>query len=309
MADVTDSTLEALGLGRADPDLRLLSEITTRYVARFPFTSLGVWLGDDLPLDVTSLHERIVTRGRGGYCFEHNGLMFAILEDLGYDVRLRMSRVVHNRDVHPGLTHRVTEVTVDGADFVVDVGFGPMGPQLPIPLSGEVSGLPSRPFRVAEPRPGELQVQCVVDGEFYTLYRFERSPYGPADCDLGHFYSHRHPNAVFVNNLVASLIIGDEVRSLRNGSYSATADGETVEALRAVLADPAAGDAERAAATAAIAVTDGAHHDEREVEGLARESGLPVAVLPHVPDLAPGSGGLEALSAALMGDPAIRGAA
>lgn len=80
------------------------------------------------------------------------------------------------------------------------------------------------------------------------------------------------------------------------------------QALRAVLADPGAGDAERAAAAAAIAVTDGAHHDEREVEGLARESGLPVAVLPHVPDLAPGSGGLEALSAALMGDPATRGA-
>ncbi len=81
------------------------------------------------------------------------------------------------------------------------------------------------------------------------------------------------------------------------------------EALRAVLADPAAGDPERAAAHAAIAVADGAAHDAREVDGLARESGLPVAVLPHVPDLAPGSGGLEALSAALMSDPAVRGSA
>ena len=101
----------------------------------------------------------------------------------------------------------------------------------------------------------------------------------------------------------------DAVIAVANAVRRSPFSPADAQALRAVLADPAAGDAERAAATAAIAVTDGAHHDEREVEGLARESGLPVAVLPHVPDLAPGSGGLEALSAALMGDPAIRGAA
>lgn len=78
-------------------------------------------------------------------------------------------------------------------------------------------------------------------------------------------------------------------------------------ALRAVLSDPAVGEPERAAAVAAIAVAEGARHDDREVQGLAREAALPVAVLPHVPDLAPGSGGLEVLSAALMGDPAVRG--
>jgi len=82
-----------------------------------------------------------------------------------------------------------------------------------------------------------------------------------------------------------------------------------VQALGAVRADPATGDAERAAAQAAIAVAEGARHDDREVEVLARDSALPVAVLPLVPDLAPGSGGLEVLSAALMRDPAVRGAA
>ncbi|MFZ4812553.1 MAG: arylamine N-acetyltransferase, partial [Ilumatobacteraceae bacterium] len=35
----------------------------------------------------------------------------------------------------------------------------------------------------------------------------------------GHFYSHRHPAAVFVNNLVVSRILDTEIRSLRNRSY------------------------------------------------------------------------------------------
>lgn len=79
------------------------------------------------------------------------------------------------------------------------------------------------------------------------------------------------------------------------------------QALSAVQGDPSAGEAERAAATAALAMVAGAEHDEREVEGLARDGGVPVAVLPEVPDLSPGSGGLETLSAALMADPAIGG--
>lgn len=80
-----------------------------------------------------------------------------------------------------------------------------------------------------------------------------------------------------------------------------------VDALRGVLDDPSAGSADRAAASAALAIAEGAHHDAREVEGLAREARVAVAELPEVPDLAPGSGGLEALTAALMAAPAVRG--
>jgi N-hydroxyarylamine O-acetyltransferase len=39
------------------------------------------------------------------------------------------------------------------------------------------------------------------------------------DCELGHFYSHKHPKASFVNDLVASRIMDHEVRSLRNREY------------------------------------------------------------------------------------------
>lgn len=81
-----------------------------------------------------------------------------------------------------------------------------------------------------------------------------------------------------------------------------------VRALRAAVAAPGASDADRAAALAAVAVAEGAEHDAREVAGLARDAALPVAVLPVVADLSPGSGGLEALSAALMSDAAIGGA-
>lgn len=79
-----------------------------------------------------------------------------------------------------------------------------------------------------------------------------------------------------------------------------------VETLRAAMASPGAGEPERAAAVAALGAAAGALHDEREVAGLAREARISVATLPAVPDLSPGSGGLEALAAALLAADAIR---
>ena len=154
-----------------------------------------------------------MVRRRGGYCFEHNGLLYEMLEALGFEVTLYLARVVYDRDIHPGLTHRITLVHLDGERYLVDVGFGPLGPSQVSVARGE------RVFRVAEPRAGEFHLQTLQDGAFFSLYRFELARYGQADCELGHFYSHRHPAAVFVNNLVASRILDGEIRSLRNREY------------------------------------------------------------------------------------------
>jgi N-hydroxyarylamine O-acetyltransferase len=142
-----------------------------------------------------------------------------MLEALGFEVTLYLARVVYDRDIHPGLTHRITLVHLDGERYLVDVGFGPLGPDLPVGLSLVSVARGERVFRVAEPRAGEFHLQTLKDGAFFSLYRFELARYGQADCELGHFYSHRHPAAVFVNNLVASRILDGEIRSLRNREY------------------------------------------------------------------------------------------
>ncbi|MFM7064172.1 MAG: arylamine N-acetyltransferase family protein [Actinomycetes bacterium] len=195
-ADLTDAYLEALGLVRGAPTEGLLADIVRRHVATFAFTSVGPQLGDDLPLGHQALHDRIVVRRRGGYCFEQNGLLLEVLEDLGYDCRLLLARVLLSGNPHPGLTHRITLVRLDGIDHVVDVGFGAPGPHLPVPLGGDEVGSSWRRFRVVEVEPGYWHMQARSDvgaGEWQSLYRFEILRYGPADCEVGHFYSHRHP--------------------------------------------------------------------------------------------------------------------
>lgn len=223
---LVDRYLDALNLGRRQPSLAFLSDITRGHVGAFAFASVGPRLGNELPLALDALFDRIVVRGRGGYCFEQNGLLFEVLDELGFAPRVQLARVIYNRTTLPGLTHRVTIVDLDGHPYVADVGFGPLGPPHPVALPGldQVDD----GFRIAEPQPGEHHMQTRVDGEWFSLYRFQLGPYGQADCELGHFYSHRHPDATFVNHLVASRILDGEVRSLRNRGYRVMrADGDT----------------------------------------------------------------------------------
>ena len=155
-----------------------------------------------------------------------------------------LARVLTNNNPDPGLTHRINVVELDGVAHVVDVGFGAPGPHLPVPLGGEVVGSSWRRFRVVETQPGHWCMQAQVQDGWRPLYRFELVDYGQTDCEIGHFYSHRHPRATWVNALVASLILDDEVRSLRNRDYWVLRpEGETqrrlesADELHALLAD------------------------------------------------------------------------
>lgn len=238
---LADAYLADLGLAREEPSRDALTRIVRKHVGQYAFTSIGPRLGDPLPLDPDSLFDRIVVRRRGGYCFEHNGLLFAVLEELGYEVRLQMARVLLSGSTHPGLTHRVTRVRLGGVEYLVDVGFGPQGPPFPLALPGEH---PAGRYRVAQPGPIEFRLEERIGDEWVSLYRFDDVPYGPADAELGHFYSHRHPEAAFVNALVASRILDDEVRSLRHHEYHVIRGNDraievvtTPERLHAVLGE------------------------------------------------------------------------
>ncbi len=219
-AEMVREYLRALGLHTREPGFGLLNDMVARHVATFAFSSVGSLLGEYLPLDFESLFQRIVVQRRGGYCFQHNGLMFGILEELGFSPTLYLARVIYNQNTHPGLTHRISMVEHEGRNYVLDVGFGPLGPRIPVPMSETEAKDGEKVFRISQRQPGEYHVQVFKDDAFFSLYRFEMVRYGQSDCELGHFYSHRHPDATFVNHLVVSLLLENETRSLRNLEYS-----------------------------------------------------------------------------------------
>lgn len=222
--------LQRLEVERGAPDGALLEQLVRRHLAAMPFASVSVRLRDEMPLDLPRLFERLVVHRRGGYCFEQNRLLQEMLDALGFATRLVLARVIYDQNIHPGLTHRMMLVSLEGKLHLVDVGFGPLGPRVPVPFSGAERVDGWRRFRVAEPRAGEFHLQSLQETGWFSLYRFELHRYGENDCELGHFYSHRHPAATFVNHLVVARLLPERILSLRNRDYRVlTAAGETLE--------------------------------------------------------------------------------
>ncbi len=225
--EMVKNYLQTLNLHDRELDFEFLSDIVARHVSTFAFSSVGCQLGDDLPLDFKSLYQRIVIQRRGGYCFEQNGLLYGVLEELGFSPKILLARVIHSHDTHSGLTHRMSMVEYEGQQYVLDVGFGFLGPTFPVPMSEVEPNDGKNNFRIAERHPGEYYMQVFQDGDFCSLYRFDLARYGQADCEVGHFFSHRHPDAKFVNHLVVSLIQENETRALVNLKYWITTKAST----------------------------------------------------------------------------------
>jgi len=154
------------------------------------------------------------------------------------DLEAYLARVGYTGSRAPDFARAV----LDGVEYLVDVGFGPQGPPYPV-LLHHAPDAHAR-YRVVELGDVGFRLEVRDSEDWKPLYRFDDVPYGQADAELGHFYSHRHPEAAFVNNLVASRILDDEVRSLRNREYHVIrADDTDVEVitdatrLHAILTD------------------------------------------------------------------------
>lgn len=217
---ITQAYLADLNITNKVRDIRFLNELQSKHIAQYSFNSLSVVLGQELPLDVDSLFNKIVQRHRGGYCFEHNKLVFTVLAALTFDVRLLLAKVVYNQDVEVARTHRVTLLSLDGDDYIVDAGFGHLGARFPVKIElGLIQEQGDAQYRITKNKREEYCFQVFKEGGFFTLYTFDLQHYTESDCLQAHFYSHKHPNAAFVNNLVVCRKFANEIKSLRNGEF------------------------------------------------------------------------------------------
>jgi N-hydroxyarylamine O-acetyltransferase len=105
--------LARIGVDRAaPPSLDALAELQARHLERVVFENLEIQRGRPTTVDYGESAERIVKRGRGGYCFHLNGAFGLLLEALGYDVSRRRGTVQPPPGTAPGriLNHLVVLV-------------------------------------------------------------------------------------------------------------------------------------------------------------------------------------------------------
>lgn len=201
--------------GAAAPNLEVLQALVGAHTKAIPFENLDPVLG--VPVDDLSpgaLAGKLVHRGRGGYCYEHNGLMGYVLTELGFRVRRLAGRVVWLRppgSPSPPQTHTVLAVTFPGSRgaYLVDVGFGGMTPPSPLRIeTGTVQPTTHEPYRLQDRGDG-LVLQAQVRGEWQPLYEFSTRTAPDIDLQVGSWFVSTHPSSHFVTGLTAARVTDD----------------------------------------------------------------------------------------------------
>jgi arylamine N-acetyltransferase len=219
--------------GSADPTLDVLQDLMTAHTRAIPFENLDPLLG--VPVDDLSpqaLTDKLVYRRRGGYCYEHNGLMGYVLAEIGFRVRRLEGRVTWMLGPDappPAQTHTVLAVRFPGAraTYLVDVGFGGQTPTSPIRCeTGGVQQTTHEPYRL-EDRGDGLVLQAQVRGDWQDLYEFTTRTQPQIDLQVGSWYVSTHPASQFVTGLVVAIVTDDARCNLFGRNLTIHRDGGT----------------------------------------------------------------------------------
>jgi len=178
----------------------VLAAIAERHPQRIPFENLDILLGRGIRIDLASIQAKLVAGRRGGYCFEHNTLLAAVLRELGFRVTTLGARVRLGvpAEVATPRTHMLLRVDLDDGPRLVDVGFG-FAPTGPLRLQPDlVQQLHLDRYRLR--RDGaEWTLESGPDGgpDFAPAYVFTEEPLLPIDYEVANHYTSTHPRSHF----------------------------------------------------------------------------------------------------------------
>ena len=188
--------------GDATPGAANLAALVRAHRTAIPYETLDLWRGRQTTLDLDALYDKLVTRRRGGYCFELNGLFAALLRELGYEVREYAGRWLRSNPTMPvpRRCHRVVCARAkDGRTQIADAGIGLPFLLAPLDVVFDRPQLQDgRYYRVV--RDGRLGIVVEVlqpDGGWLRLMSFDASPCEPIDFDYPHWWCQTSPDSIF----------------------------------------------------------------------------------------------------------------
>ncbi|HEY1765217.1 MAG TPA: arylamine N-acetyltransferase [Opitutaceae bacterium] len=225
--------------GREAP-LETLDALLARHICAIPFENVSVLLEHPMPLDVASLERKLVHSRRGGYCFEQNGYLLAVLTSLGYATTPLSARVrwQQPRTAVPPRTHLFVRVDIDGVPWMADVGIGGLsvGKALRMDMS-EDQATPWETRRL-ESGPGLTYHRVLFGPDWADVTEYTGEPMPVIDREIANWWTSTNSASKFRLNLSAALAAsGGERRTLLNREFIVRRYGLVVE--RRLLASPA----------------------------------------------------------------------
>ncbi|EPS30997.1 hypothetical protein PDE_05951 [Penicillium oxalicum 114-2] len=254
--------------------LPLLNALTRHHTCNVPFENLVLHYNTQkiVTLDPTALFNKIVRRRLGGRCMENNTFFATVLRSLGYEVRNCGGRVSRAMSPYPdvrrnqsrtydGWNHMLNLVWLGDEWYVVDVGMGAMGPNLPFPLRDgfETTSIAPRVIRIQHrpiqetfasrsgrgPEPPRLWCYDVcynptdeAGQKWVPVYCFTETELLPQDYEVMSWFTSRHPKSFFTQEIMCTKMLMDEKKEVIVGNLTLFNDTlrESVGADRKVTA-------------------------------------------------------------------------
>lgn len=223
--------LQRLAVPTRQPGRKALAELLEAHVRTFTFDNIDVLLGQHRGVDLDTIQRKFVTRGRGGYCFEHSTLVAAALERLGYQVRRHLGRVgdpaAGNQQ---GRTHMVVEVLLDDQRLLCDPGFG-MSLLRPITMSdgAEDDYPPGWRYQLRRTPTGAWALYRLREQGWEVAHTTDELKVLPVDVEMGHHYTSTHPGSHFTSGLILAKHLKGRHVTVTTDSLTVRVPGEPTE--------------------------------------------------------------------------------
>lgn len=210
--------------GPMTPDAAGLTRMQSAHRRAIGFENLDVMLGQGIRIDSASVFDKLVLRGRGGYCFEQNRLYADAIAALGLEVRPLLARVRLGlpENMVPPRTHVCLLVTIEGQGWIADAGFGgsdlaPM--RLEDGATAETAdGAHHRLSRIGERgvlggewlleragTPAATDGRAAVHLDWQPQYTFDLSEVAADDLEQGNHWTSTRPGTRFTTLHVVSI--------------------------------------------------------------------------------------------------------
>ncbi len=157
--------------GHAAADTATLHALMRHQLFSVPFENLDVQAGKVVSLVPEDIADKLLHRGRGGYCYEVNGLFAMALDALGITYRFVAARPMFYPARRPK-THMALIAEVDDRLWLCDLGFGSYGIRAPLAIDMTDTDIEQDfdTFRLIRDVNNEYLLQAKVEGAWANQY-------------------------------------------------------------------------------------------------------------------------------------------
>ena len=237
--------------GPIAPTLEVLRELQAAHIAAIPFEALDVLIGKGVEVDAASVDAKLIDRGRGGYCYEQNGLFLRVLRTIGFDAEARLGRVrwmLADDAPTTARSHMVSRVMLNGRPWLADVGFGAAAPTAPLAMDDpDPQPTVHEAYRIRHSHAGgsdEWLVEALLGDSWKAMYIFDDVPQQPIDIAVANWYTSTHPSSHFRHQLIvaraddtARYVLRDNRLTVRSTDGRVEQSYLTADEIEAALGD------------------------------------------------------------------------